>query len=100
MEDQFLSLLAYVAEQERKKIRQRQAEGIAAAKASGKHLGRPQISLKNLSREQQAILKVNYVKWKNKELKGVVFMEQLGLKKNTFYKIMKEYDETKQIEIS
>ncbi|PGK02531.1 recombinase, partial [Bacillus cereus] len=32
MEDQFLSLLSYVAEQERNKIRQRQAEGIAAAK--------------------------------------------------------------------
>lgn len=33
MEDQFLSLLAYVAEQERKKNRQRQAEGIEVAKA-------------------------------------------------------------------
>lgn len=32
MEDQFLSLLAYVAEQERKKNRQRQAEGIEIAK--------------------------------------------------------------------
>ncbi len=33
MEDQFLSLLAYVAEQERKKNRQRQAEGIEVARA-------------------------------------------------------------------
>ena len=32
MEDQFLSLLAYVAEQERKKNRQRQAEGIEIAR--------------------------------------------------------------------
>ncbi|RXZ80526.1 hypothetical protein EBB07_18425 [Paenibacillaceae bacterium] len=35
MEDQFLSLLAYVAEQERKKNRQRQAEGIEVAQAEG-----------------------------------------------------------------
>lgn len=35
MEDQFLSLLAYVADQERKKIKQRQAEGIALAKKNG-----------------------------------------------------------------
>jgi len=36
MEDQFLSLLSYVADQERKKIHQRQAEGIAIAKSQGK----------------------------------------------------------------
>ncbi|WP_336867118.1 recombinase family protein [Peribacillus frigoritolerans] len=35
MEDQFLSLLSYVAEQERKKNRQRQAEGIEVAKNKG-----------------------------------------------------------------
>lgn len=35
MEDQFLSLLAYVAEQERKKNRQGQAECIEVAKADG-----------------------------------------------------------------
>jgi DNA invertase Pin-like site-specific DNA recombinase len=48
MEDQFLSLLSYVADQERKKIRQRQAEGIAVAKAKGKHLGRPKMDLSTL----------------------------------------------------
>lgn len=35
MEDQFLSSLAYVAEQERKKIRQRQAEGLHRLKFKG-----------------------------------------------------------------
>lgn len=39
--DIVLQLLSYVAQAERENIRQRQAEGIAAAKASGKHLGRP-----------------------------------------------------------
>lgn len=91
MEDQFLSLLAYVAEQERKKIRQRQAEGIAAAKASGKHLGRPSFTIKNLSKEQTQILLANFNRWHNKQLKAVDFMSMLGLKKNTFYKIIREF---------
>lgn len=38
-----LQLLAYVAQMERDKIRERQAQGIAAARARGKHLGRPRI---------------------------------------------------------
>lgn len=38
--DIVLQLLSYVAQAERENIRQRQAEGIAAAKARGKHLGR------------------------------------------------------------
>ncbi len=38
--DIVLQLLSYVAETERAMIRQRQAEGIAAAKARGKHWGR------------------------------------------------------------
>ncbi len=38
--DMVLEIMAYLAETEREFIRQRQAEGIAAAKAKGKHLGR------------------------------------------------------------
>jgi DNA invertase Pin-like site-specific DNA recombinase len=95
MEDQFLSLLSYVADQERKKIRKRQAEGIAIAKAHGKHLGRPKITLSTLTRKQLNIIEETYPKWKNGEITGVVFSDMLDLKKNTFYKIMKEYDQTK-----
>ncbi|MEK4841333.1 recombinase family protein [Bacillus sp. FSL L8-0152] len=91
MEDQFLSLLSYVADQERKKIHQRQAEGIAVAKSQGKHLGRPQLTLATLSPKQLHIIEATYLKWKNREITGVKFMELLGLKKNSFYKIMKEY---------
>lgn len=42
IENQFLSLLSYAADQECKKIHQRRAEGIAVAKSQGKHLRRPQ----------------------------------------------------------
>lgn len=39
--DLVLQILSYVAQTERENIRKRQAEGIAAAKAKGVHLGRP-----------------------------------------------------------
>lgn len=90
MEDQFLSLLSYVADQERKKILKRQKEGIAAARKAGKHLGRPAINLETLSKEQREILETNFEKWRAKEIKGVEFMEMLGLKKNTFYKSLQQ----------
>ncbi len=41
--DVVLTLLSYVAENERLNIRQRQAEGIAAAKARGIKFGRPAV---------------------------------------------------------
>lgn len=43
--DIILALLSYVAENERSNIRQRQAEGIAAAKQKGVRFGRPPIPL-------------------------------------------------------
>lgn len=39
--DIILAVLGYVADQERRNIRQRQAEGIKAAKLTGKRFGRP-----------------------------------------------------------
>lgn len=95
MEDQFLSLLAYVAEQERTKILVRQKEGIAAAKAKGKHLGRPAINLDSLSVDVRKKLQENYDRWINKELTSVAFAKILGLKKNTFYKIIYQYKNEK-----
>jgi DNA invertase Pin-like site-specific DNA recombinase len=94
MEDQFLSLLSYVADQERKKIRQRQAEGIAIAKEQGKHLGRPKMGLDTLTKEQKKALETLYPAWKNGELTAVDFINKLEMKKTTFYKIIKEYEES------
>lgn len=86
-EDLFLSLLSYVAEQERKKIKQRQAEGIAVAKAQGKQLGRPKHSI------DKAFIDV-YLKWKDKEnpITATKAMNMLGMKRNTFYRRVEEYE--------
>lgn len=87
-----IDTLLEFAEQERKKIKQRQAEGIALAKANGKKLGRPEINYTNLTKEQKYLIEKNYDRWKIGDIKGVDFMELLGLKKNTFYKVIKEYE--------
>lgn len=87
MEDQFLSLLSYVAEQERKKIRQRQAEGISIAKSQGKYKGRKKIEI-NYKFENI------YAKWRSKEITATKAMELLEVKRNTFYRRVKEYEAT------
>lgn len=70
----------------------RQTEGIAEARKAGKHLGRPQLDLSTLSTEQRTLLEANYEAWKCKELTGVKFAEMLGLKKNSFYKVLRDYE--------
>ncbi|WP_336765813.1 recombinase family protein [Paenibacillus sp. USHLN196] len=90
--DLVLQILSWLAEEERKGIKQAQAEGIAEAKKKGRHLGRPQINLNTLSPGQRGILDANYKPWKNNELSAVEFMKKLDLKKNTFYKIIREYE--------
>lgn len=51
--DIVLALLSYIAENERANIRQRQAEGIAAAKARGVKFGRPPLPLPDNFSEQR-----------------------------------------------
>lgn len=94
--DLVLQVLSFMAQSEREKILARQKEGIAVAKANGKHLGRPQINLSTLSDKQRAELEANYQAWKAKELSSVQFMGILELTKNTFYKIVKEYGQTSE----
>ena len=55
MEDQFY-LCFPMLQIKSVKIHQRQAEGIAIAKAQGKHLGRPQLTLSTLSQQQLHII--------------------------------------------
>lgn len=85
-------LLSYMAEKERLKIHQRQKEGIDKLKAKngGKGKGRPRIDINTLSLVQQKIIEDNYDKWTNKDITAIAFMNMLGLKRNTFYKIIKQ----------
>ncbi|WP_336482064.1 hypothetical protein [Bacillus sp. FJAT-53711] len=55
-------------------------------------LGRTQSSLSTISKQQRQILEQNYPKWKSKDITGVEFLGMLELKKNSFYKIIGEYE--------
>lgn len=86
MEDQFLALLSYVAEQERKKIKQRQREGIDLCLKEGRSYGRPKIAVPpNFLTE--------YKKWRNGEITAIECMRRTGLKANTFYRIVTKQKE-------
>lgn len=85
--DLVLQILSYTAEKERENIRKRQQQGIEAAKASGKYLGRP----KAIFPENWAI---TYNEWKSGSITAVQAMKNLGLKKTTFYKLVKEYEKS------
>lgn len=43
--DIVLQILSFVAQNERENIKKRQAQGIAAAKARGVHMGRPEVTI-------------------------------------------------------
>jgi DNA invertase Pin-like site-specific DNA recombinase len=79
-----LTIFAAVAELEREHILQRQAEGIAAAKAQGKHLGRP------IKRSPENFAKV--VKdWERGKITFDEALTQTGLKQATFYNRLREF---------
>jgi DNA invertase Pin-like site-specific DNA recombinase len=85
MEEQFFNLLSYVAERERKKIRQRQQEGIALAKAEGRAYGRRKVEIGDS-------FVLAYKQWRAGEITAVKAMELSGMKKVTFYARVKEYE--------
>lgn len=77
--DIVLQLLSYVAQTEREFIRQRQAEGIAAAKARGEHLGRRP---KEKPDDYPAILEL----WYRGEVSARGAASRLGVNHKTFLK--------------
>ena len=74
---------------ERLTTRQRQAEGIAAAKERGAHLGRPVTAY-------PADWDEVYKHWRSGELTAVAAMHELGLKRSTFYKLVRRYEEGRE----
>ena len=80
-----LTMIGAINTFERENMLERQREGIAIAKAEGKFKGRKEI-------EYPENWKEVYPRWKNREITGTNAMEQLGLKRNTFYKLVKEYE--------
>lgn len=81
--DIVLQLLSYVAQVERENIRQRQAEGIAAARARGMRFGRPPIARPEAYRGIRQRVSRG-------ELTHVRAAQELGVSRSTFEKWLRE----------
>lgn len=79
-----ITIFGAVAELERGYINERQAEGIAAAKEKGAYKGRKPIDYPKGWDKY-------YRMYEEGTIKGVDMMKILGLKKTTFYKLLKQY---------
>lgn len=80
-----IEVLASIAEQERINIKNRQREGIEAAKKKGKVFGRPKVSRPDDFEEI-------YRLWKNGELTAVKARNELDLSSSTFYRMVRQYE--------
>lgn len=83
--DLILQLLSYMAEDERKRICERQKEGITIALQKGVKFGRKKVEIDDNFKEA-------YREWKNREITAVEAMQRVGMKSNTFYRRIKEYE--------
>lgn len=77
--DIVLQLLSYVAQTEREFIRQRQAEGIEAAKQRGVRFGRK-------PKERPSEFKLLCIQWRNKQISARKAAAQLNITHRTFIK--------------
>lgn len=91
-----IEVLTSLAEQERSNIRERQAQGLAQmpinpktgkkrSLKTGHDIGRPPAVYPQNWKEV-------YADWKDEKITAVDAMRQTGLKKNTFYNLVKKYE--------
>ena len=88
LSDIVLQVLSFVAENERTNIRQRQAEGIAAAKKRGARFGRPPSPLPENFHEI-------YQQWKNGKITGLAAAKACGMPMSTFRYRAEIYEKAK-----
>ena len=81
--DLVLQVLSFAAHNERDNIRKRQAEGIAAAKARGVHMGRPVVEAPP---DFEEIVKA----WEKKKINMEEAMKRCGMSETTFYRRRRE----------
>ena len=84
LSDIVLQVLSFVAENERESIRQRQLEGIEAAKERGGQFGRPVVPAPE---DFPAIIS----EWESGQLPFAEALAQTGLSRGTFYRRLREY---------
>ena len=88
LSDIVLQVLSFVAENERVNIRQRQAEGIAAAKAKGVRFGR-------VPKPLPPNFHTVYQRWKHGEITGTAAAKECGMPLSTFRYRAEIYEKAK-----
>ena len=91
LSDIVLQVLSFAAENERTNIRQRQAEGIAAAKARGVRFGRPQIIMPEYFGKTVR-------SWERKEITVEEAVRRCGVSESTFYRRLREYRSERRVQ--
>ena len=84
LSDIVLQLLSFVAQNERENIRKRQAEGIAAARENGIHLGRP------IMPNPENFIQV-FQMWDEDGVSPDDAAKMCGMSRSTFYRRAREY---------
>lgn len=95
--EMMFKFMSYMAEMERKKIKKKQRQGIDSmpvdettgkriSSKTGRAMGRPASQFPE--GWEQA-----YKEWKAGKVTAAATMEELGLKRNTFYRLVKDYKE-------
>lgn len=83
--DVVLALLSYVAEGDWEERHELQRQGIDVAKEAGRYLGRPRIEFTENWEEC-------YSRWKSGVITAREAMKLTGLKKDSFYRLVKKYE--------
>ncbi len=83
-----IEVLSSIAEEERRTIRQRQSEGIAAARKNGKKFGRP-------SKDYPEDWVLYYERYKKGELTRRYILEQMTISVDRFKYLQKKYERQK-----
>jgi len=84
LSDIVLQLLSFVAQNERENIRKRQAEGIAAARENGVHLGRP-------TKPEPENFSQIFERWSDNLISTDAAAQLCGLSRSTFYRRVRDY---------
>ena len=88
-----LTMIGAINEFERANMLERQREGIAIAKAKGAYKGRKEV-------EKPDNWDSVYPRWKNRDLTAGKAMVLLGLKRNTFYRMVNEVSKLPDEEVN
>ncbi len=82
--DLALQILSFVAQSERENIKKRQAQGIAAAKAKGIHIGRP---VKEVPENFRELVRL----WEKKKIPLEQILQECKISEATFYRRLRKY---------